>query len=123
MGKAKTAATFTSEALNALALEFPSSDKEATETLIQNRIRRKKLGPYDPKRVALLRQLKDVVQDEIGRGENSQYFLGRYDPAYVDLKDFDVPRFLQDMARRFPVVPKRDLRWFVPYCVFLYYLK
>lgn len=113
--------TFESEALAVLAYEFPTSDSKKSDAKIEARLRRKKLGPYDPARVAILRALKDDLQREIGKCDASQYFTERHG-HYVEIEDFDVPRLTEDMAKRYPTVSKRVLESFVPFCVFIYYL-
>jgi hypothetical protein len=120
-GIRRVPATWESEALGALAGEFPSSDRSETEAKIRGRLKRKKLGDYDAGRVAILRRLKDALQKEVAKGPASRYFIG---PTghYVDVCDFDVARLTRDMAARHPGVPKREVRWFVPFAVFLYHV-
>jgi hypothetical protein len=119
-GTRRRAPTWDSEALGVLAGEFPFSDRALTEAKIRGRLKRKKLGDYDAARVAVLRRFKDALQKEIGKGERSRFFAGSRG-RYVDVRDFDVARLTKDMAARHPGVPKREVRWFVPFAVFLYH--
>jgi hypothetical protein len=119
--KVKRAATYESEALDALAYEFPFSNKAEAETKIQGRLKRKKLGKYDPERINLLRRLKDELQQEISKGEKSAWFTCRHD-KYVDMRDFNIDQLTKTMIERYPQVPKKEIEHFVPFCVFLYYL-
>jgi len=121
--KAKRIATYEGEALDALAYEFPFSDKAEAEKKIQGRLKRKKLGKYDPERINLLRRLKDELQEEISRGEKSAWFTCRRDIKYVDMRDFNIDQLTKAMIERYPEVPKREIKNFVPFCVFLYYLR
>jgi hypothetical protein len=120
--KVKRAATYESEALGALAYEFPFSNKAEAETKIKRRLKRKKLGNYDPERINLLRALKDELQQEISKGEKSAWFTHRHDHRYVDMRDFNIDQLAKRMIKRYPHVPKKEINHFVPFCVFLYYL-
>lgn len=118
----KRPATYESEALNVLAYEFPFSNKAEAEARIKGRLKRKKLGPYDPERINRLRRLKDELQAEIGKGEKSDYFTHHHD-RYCDMRDFDVARLAGDMIERYPQIPEPEIESFVPFCVFNYYLR
>jgi hypothetical protein len=107
--------------MNALVYEFPSSPKDEAERKIRMRLKRKKLGVYDPAKVATLRKMKNFLQREIGKSSKSKYFLEQRG-TYVDNKDFDIPRLIKDTIRQHPGVDKRTVRQFVPFCVFIYYL-
>jgi hypothetical protein len=115
-------ATYDEVVLGVLVYEFSSRDREESERKIKGRLRRRKLGPYDAGRVARLRRFKDDLQDEIHKANRSAYFLGSHG-RYCDMSDFDVPRLAADMKQRHPRVAKFQLAWFVPFCVFTYYLR
>jgi hypothetical protein len=119
--KGRPPATWESEALGVLADEFPSTDRAATEKKIRGRLKRKKLGDYDARRVAVLRRFKDALQKEVAKGPASRYFVGPHG-RYVEVRDFDVARLAKDMETRHARVPKREVRWFVPCAVFLYHV-
>ena len=114
--------------LELLAHEFPSSDPNETERKIRRKFHDKKLGAYDPSRVATLRSLKNVVQPEILRGAKSAYYLGpRGQPRgdgqpYTDLADFDRERMTRDYAGAFPGIPGETIRQFIDIAVFLYHV-
>ena len=120
--KKNRAPTYESEVLGVLAYEFPSSNKALTEVKVRGRLKRKKLGPYDPERIALLRRLKDELQEEIGKFEQSTYFTRRHD-KYCDMRDFDLARLTNEMLERYAQVPPEEIESFVPFCVFNYYLR
>ena len=120
-GKRKVPATWESEALGVLVYEFSSSDRAKVEAKIRARLKRKKLGAYDARRIAVLRRLKDVLRREISKGEKSRFFDGPHG-RYVELSDFDVPGLTREMIRRYPQVPKAEVERFVPFCVFVYHL-
>jgi hypothetical protein len=120
-GKPKVPVTWESEALGVLAYEFSSSDRAEAEAKILGRLKRKKLGAYDARRIAVLRRLKDALQKEIAKAERSEFFTGPHG-RYVEVIDFDVPRLTREMIRRHPRVPKAEIEWFVPFCVFVYHL-
>jgi hypothetical protein len=118
----KPAASYDNEALGALAYEFSFSDPAEAEELIRKRLERKKLGPYAPARIDVLRAFKNDVQREIGQDKKSAYFTGRHG-RYVDARDFDVPRLARDMIARYPQIPPRVIERFIPFAVLIYYLK
>lgn len=120
-GQRKIPPTWESEALGVLAGEFPSSNRAATEAKIRGRLKRKKLGPYDAARVAVLRRLKDALQKEIAKGKASRFYQGPHG-RYVDVRDFDVAWMKREMSRRHPRVPRKQVTWFVPCAVFLYHV-
>ena len=64
----KPRATYETVVLGVLAYEFPFSKPDEAETLIRNRLKRKKLGAFDPARLNVLRRLKDDLQFEMGKG-------------------------------------------------------
>ncbi len=121
--KKKPEPTYESEALNVLVYEFPFSDKAEAEIKIKNRLKKKKLGGYDPERIALLRRFKNELQKEIGKGEKSRYFTHRHDLRYVDMRDFNVAQLSKNMIEKYPEIPKKEIKSFVAFCVFAYYLR
>ena len=120
--KTRQPPTFENEVLSVLAYEFPFSDKAEAERKIKQRLRRKKLGPYDAERIEMLRRLKNELQQEIGKFEKSRFFT-EFHGKYAEMRDFDIPRLLAEMIGRFPKIPKTEIETFVPFCVFLYYLR
>jgi len=120
--KTRQPPTYENEALSVLAYEFPFSDKAEAERKIKQRLRRKKFGGYDAERIEVLRQLKNELQEEIGKFEKSRFFT-EFHGKYSDMRDFDVARLTAEMVERFPQVPKEEIENFVPFCVFLYYLR
>jgi len=119
--------SYEGEALGILAHEFSFSNKEETDDKISKRLRRKKLGDFDPARIQLLRRLKDQVQLEIGRQELSGYYRGPADSEarrqkYVEMDDFDIPRLTADMIAAYPGIPSKEIALFVPYAVFIYHM-
>jgi hypothetical protein len=120
--KTRRPTTYENEALSVLAYEFPFSDRAEAERKIKQRLSRKKLGRYDAARIDLLRQLKDVLQQEISKFEKSQFFT-EFHGKYSDMRDFDVPRLTAEMMEHFPQIPKEEIEQFVPFCVFIYYLR
>ena len=95
----------------------PESDRQ-----IRGRLRQRGLGAFDPARVGRLRRFKDELQLEIHKADASAYFVGRRG-RYGAVEDFDVPRLVRDMKSRYPRVRKRRIDWFVPLCVFTYYVR
>jgi hypothetical protein len=125
--KNKTAPTYDGEALGVLAYEFPFSDKAEAEDKIRKRLKRKKLGDFDPDRILLLRRFKDQVQMEVGKQAGSSYYRGPADDKvrlqkYVELNDFDVPRLTADMIAAYPGIAGQEIEWFVRFAVSIYHM-
>ena len=120
--KTKHLSTYESEALGVLAYEFPFSDEAEAEAKIKRLLRRKKLGPYDAERIDILRQFKNELQQEIGRFDKSRFFI-EFHGKYADMRDFDVPRLTEEMVEHYPQIQREEIEQFVPFCVFLYYLR
>jgi hypothetical protein len=116
-------ATCENEALGVLVYEFPFTDPSETDAVIARRLKRKKLGAFDPARIGELRALKDELQAEIGLAEGSTYYTGRHDAVYSDMRDFDLERLCGDLARAHPAIPPTEIDGFVPFCVLTYYLR
>jgi hypothetical protein len=108
--------------LGVLLYEFGQDDHTKSEEAIKRRLRYYKLGKYDQGQVDVLRRLKDSLQDEIGRYDRSQYFLG-HQGKYSSLQDFDVKRMVAEYSEAFPEVGLSELAWFVPFALYAYYLR
>ena len=117
----KRPTTYENEVLAVLAYEFPSSTKTEAEAKIKARLKRKKLGAFDAERVGLLRKLKDDLQVEIGKAQQSKYHTGMHG-KYVDVSDFDVERLTADIIQRYPQIAPIEIESFVPFCILIYYL-
>jgi uncharacterized protein (DUF433 family) len=109
--------------LDVLGYEFASDDRGEAERKIRRRLRHYGLGPYRQDRIDLLRRLKDEIQGEILRGGRSRYFVGSHRPPYAAIEDLDVERMTEDLAESYPNVPRKEIDAFVPFAVYLYYLR
>jgi hypothetical protein len=111
------------EALSVLAYEFRNIDPlQEAERKIKRRLREKKLGAYDAERFAAIRRFKDELQDELHKADKSDYYTGRHGRC-ADPADFDHVRLIRDLARRHPTVAKDSIARFVPFAVYIYYLR
>jgi hypothetical protein len=108
--------------LDVLAYEFDFDPRPESERKIKRRLRYWGLGPYRQDRVDLLRSFKDQVQAEIHRARKSRYYAGSHG-RYAALEDIDIPRMVKDLAKAFPQIPKPEVAAFVPFAVYLYYLR
>ena len=108
--------------LSILAYEFSPADRPEAEAKIKRKLRAKKLGEYDPRRVDLMRRLKDEVRAEVGKGPASKYYT-RPHGGFADMRDFDRDRMAREMAAAFPDVPRQSVSQFIEYAVYLYYLR
>ena len=105
-----------------LAFEFSSSDHAESERKIKRRLREKKLGQYDQERINTLRNFKYDVQEELGKFSKSNFYAGSHG-KYADIQDWDFDSLLQYLQEKHPDVPKTVIGDFLPYAIYLYYLR
>jgi hypothetical protein len=108
--------------LDVLAYEFAFDDPVESERKMRRRLRYYGLGPYQQARVDRLRRLKNEIQSEIHRGRQSRYFAGSHG-KYAVLEDFDAERLIRDLSESYPDIPREEIQAFVPFAVYLYYLR
>jgi hypothetical protein len=114
--------SYESEALSVLAFEFPTSNLAESERKIKRRLRDKKLGTYDQGRIDALRAFKDDVQQELGKDSRSKYYTHSHG-QYADLQDWDIEQLTRYMMERHPGVSETVIGGFLPYAIYLYYLR
>lgn len=115
--------------LGVLHGEFPHTARADTDAAIARVLKRKKLGAFDPDRIARLRAFKDEIQHEVGirplptpaAPQESRYYVGRHG-YYGDYADFDLPRWTTQLCLRHPDLPDGLIAWFVHYAVGTWYL-
>ena len=108
--------------LDVLGYEFPFDDRAEAERKIRRRLRYHGLRPYRQDRVDLLRRFKDEIQNEVHRGARSRYFAGRHG-RYAAMENFDSERMVEDFSQSYPDVPREEIKAFVPFAIYLYYLR
>lgn len=108
-------------AFGVLVYEFPGDDPKEADRKIRGALRRRKLGPFDPSRISLIRGIKNYLQQELGAtNQPSTYFRGP-SGQFASPDDFDFAGLLDDLARRHDSVDRGDLRrminlaWYVNY--------
>ena len=122
MKKTKEKPTYESEALAVLAFEFRSSERSESERKIKRRLRDKKLGPYDQTRVDIIRTFKDDVLAELSKATRSKFWLRTHGP-YADMQDWNLDGLLHYFEQKHPDIPKEAIGKFMPYAIYLYYMR
>jgi len=122
MGETRKLTAYDDGVLTNLAREFSCTDIEETEAKIKRKLRAKKLGKYDQQRVNRLRRLKDAVQTEVLKCDESKYY-SKLAGEFAAMKDFDTLRMTDDFATAFPEVPKQSIHEFVEYFIYLHYIR
>jgi len=122
MKKTKEQQTYESETLAVLAFEFRSSVQSESERKIKRRLRDKKLGPYDQTRIDAIRNFKDDVLRELSKATKSKFWLNTHGP-YADMQDWDLNGLSSHFERKHPEIPKEEIGRFMPYAIYLYYLR
>jgi hypothetical protein len=108
--------------LDVVIWEFPSDDPKEAERKIRRRLRHHDLGPFQQERVELLRRLKNETYSEIRREGQSRYFAGRHGD-HSAVEDFDIDRLIGDLSASYPDVPREEIERFIPWAIYLYYLR
>ena len=122
MNQELEASNYDDAVLGILAYEFSSDDTREAEVKIRRKLRAKKLGRYDRRRIDILRRLKDEVRAEVGKGPASKYYT-RPRGEFADIRDFDRDRMARELAAAFPEVPRQSIIQFIEYAIYLYYLR
>ncbi len=114
--------TYESEILAVLALEYSARAEEQSDKKIKRRLREKKLGTYDPARIDRLRQFMKQLRKELECPKSSIYYTPQ-GGRYSDLKDFNISEMVRAFAAEYPEIQRSTLELFVPYVIYLYYLR
>jgi hypothetical protein len=114
--------TYEGEVLAVLAFELGSSKHADSERKIRRRLREKKLGPYRQARIDAIRAFKNDVGRELGKFGKSKFHTGPHQ-TYADMQDWDLEGLERHMRKRHPEVSKAAIGAFLPYAIFLYYLR
>jgi hypothetical protein len=122
MKKVQSKRTYVGEILSVLAYEFDPSEHIESERKIRRRLRDKKLGTYDQGRIDLIRAFKDDVRRELNKPLQSAFYKTTRG-VYADPRDWDFGQLAAAMKRRHPKLPARDIGGFLPYALYLYYLR
>ncbi len=127
--KSSTKPNATQVMLSVLIYEFPRCDRNEAEKKIRRRLRYHGLPACSPARLKLLRALKDELQQEIGLYSRSRYYVTPHGPKapngrfYARMEDFDQERLALGMKKKFRGIALREIRVFIPYAIYLYYLR
>jgi hypothetical protein len=107
--------------LEVLAYEFSDEPRESTRK-IRRRLRYHGLGPYQQERVDLLRRFKNDIEREITQAHRSRYYLGNTS-GYSAMEDFDCERLARDFSESYPEIPLLELRGFIGFAIYLFYMR
>lgn len=108
--------------LGVLAFEFSVKDHAASERKLKRRLREKGLGAFDERRVSSIRELKDDIRRELGRGNRSRFYTGP-NGKYSDMSDWDIDGLASHLKKNHPEVPGSAIDAFLPYAINIYYLR
>ncbi len=114
--------TYEEEVLRVLAFEFSRADRAEAERKIKRRLREKKLGAYDQRRIDTARAFKNEVQKELGKCQRSRFYVHPRG-KYADMQDWDFDALLQHLETTHPDIPAATIGAFLPYAIYLYYLR
>lgn len=114
--------TYEDEVLSVLAFEFSVKDHSESERKLKRRLRDKKLGSYDEKRITSIREFKNDLQVELGKLNKSEFYTESKE-KYADMSDWDVNGLLRHLRNRHPEVSESAIESFLPYAIYIYYLR
>ena len=106
-----------------LVYEFPGDAPKEADRKIRGALRRRKLGPFDPGRISLIRDIKNHLQQELGAtNQPSTYFRGPTG-QFASPEDFDFAGLLDELARRYDSVDRGDLGRMINLALYVNYLR
>ena len=108
--------------MSVLRYEFSASEHAESEQKIKRRLRDKKLGPFDAERVSQLRALKDDMMSELRKTDKSRFYKSA-ERGCSDLGDWRFDTLLRHFQRRHPKVPADAIGGFLPFAIYIYYLR
>ena len=110
------------EVLAVLTYEFSEADRADCERKLKSRLREKTLGSFDSKRIAVLRRFKDEVRHELNSGRMSAFFLGGEDRVSRQ-EHWDHEGLCCHFEARYPQVSAEAVNWFIPWAIYIYWLR
>lgn len=122
MTKTKASRGYEDEVLRVLAFEFSVKDHADSGRKLKRRLREKRLGSYDEKRISSIREFKDNLQMELGKRNRSKFYTGP-NGKYSDMSDWDVNGLLGHLKKKHPEVSESAIESFLPYAIYIYYLR
>ena len=110
-------------AFSVLVYELPHDDPKETDRKIRSMLRRNQLGPFDPDRISLLRDVKNYLQRELGAtNQPSTYFRGPTSDV-ASPEDFDQSGLLDELSRRYGTIDRTDLGRMISLALYVNYLR
>ena len=110
-------------AFGVLVYEFPHDDPREADRKIRGALRRRRLGPFDPDRISLLRDIKNCLQKELdAANQPSTYFRGPTS-QFASPNDFDFAGLLEELSRRHGSVDRADLGRMINLALYVNYLR
>lgn len=122
MASTKGSRSYEDEVLSVLAFEFSVKDHSESERKLKRRLREKGLGSFDEGRISRIRELKDDIQAELGKSNRSKFYTGP-NGKYSNISDWDVDGLLGHLKKNYSEVPESAIASFLPYAIYIYYLR
>ena len=122
MARTKGSRSYDDEVLSVLAFEFSVKDRAESERKLKRRLREKGLGSFDERRISRIRELKDDIRVELGKCNRSEFYTGS-SGRYSEISDWDVDGLLGHLKKNHPDVSESAIDSFLPYAIYIYYLR
>ena len=110
------------KAFHVLAFEFRGNSIEENNKKIRRNIGAKVFDSLPDDWLPNLRALKNSLLTEISKFERSKYHNGKKD-KYADRSHFEIEKMVTDYCELFPSIDKKVIEGFIPYAIYLYYLR
>lgn len=110
------------KAFHVLAFEFRGNSIEENNKKIRRNIGAKVFDSLPDDWLPNLRALKNSLLTEISKFERSKYHNGKKD-KYADMSHFEIEKMVTDYCELFPSIDKKLIEGFIPYAIYLYYLR
>lgn len=105
-----------------LITEFEGDSLSEAERAIKREMKAKDLGKLDSLALERVRNLKRVLQKEIGLFAKSKYYVKTLESEATQ-ENFDQEQMVNDLIQHFPEISLSDMRGIVALSVFAYYLR
>ena len=109
-------------ALGFLVYEFNLNESSKTDIKIKRKLKRDKLGDFDPGRINLLRELKNSIKSEINKITKSKYYTHSHG-QYSDINDFNSEKMAKDYLKEYPSISYDVILNFIEFSIYVHYLR
>ena len=109
-------------ALDILAYEFRNEEVKENNDKIRRNIGAKVFNSLPENWLKDLRDFKNMVMAEVSKHEKSIYYIENKD-KFADMSHFKCEQMIDDYSMKFSKITKNAIEAFIPYAIYIYYLR